>query len=94
MVPVTKPTGDIIICIDFRDLKKACPKEDFLLPNIDMIVDLTVGHEILTLMDGFSRYNQIQIVEEDQYKTTFTTPWGTFFYNMMPFGLKNSGATY
>ena len=94
MVPVTKPSGDIRICTDFRDLNKACPKDDFPLPNIDMIVDLTAGYEILSLMDGFSGYNQIKIVEEDQHKTTFTTPWGTFCYTMMPFGLKNAGATY
>ena len=61
MVPITKPSGDIKICSDFRDLKKACPKDDFPLPNINMIVDLTVGHELLSLMDGFSRYNQIHI---------------------------------
>ncbi|MDF3675428.1 reverse transcriptase family protein, partial [Enterobacter hormaechei] len=59
-----------------------------------MIVDVTAGHEIMSLMDGFSGYNQIKIAEEDQHKTTFTTPWGTFCYNMMPFGLKNAGATY
>ena len=94
MVLFTKPSSDIKIYTNFRDLNKACPKDDFPLPNIDMIVDLTTGHEILSLMDGFSGYNQIQIVEEDQHKTTFTTPWGTFFYNMMPFGLKNAGATY
>ena len=94
MVLVTKPSSDIKICTDFRDLNKACPKYDFPLPNIDMIVDLIAGHEILSLMDGFSGYNQIRIVEEDQHKTSFTTPWGTFWYNMMPFGLKNARATY
>ena len=86
MLPITKPSSDIKICTDFRDLNKACPKDDFPLPNIDMIVDLTIGHELLSLMDGFSRYNQIHIVEEDQHKTTFTTPWDTFCYNMMPLG--------
>ena len=53
MVPISKPFSDIKICIDFRDLNKACPKDDFPLPNIDMIVDLIAGHEILSLMDGF-----------------------------------------
>ncbi len=66
IVPVTKPSSDIKIYIDFRDLNKACPKDDFPLPNIDMIVDLIARHEILSLMDGFSGYNQIQILEEDQ----------------------------
>ena len=67
MVPVTKPPNplmifdDIRICTNFKDLNKACPKDDFPLPNIDMILDLTTSHEILSFMDGFSRYNQIQI---------------------------------
>ena len=59
-----------------------------------MIVDSTAGYEMLSLMDGFLGYNQIKIAEEDQHKTTFTTPWGTFYYQVMPFGLKNAGATY
>ena len=94
IVPVAKPNGDIQVYTDFRDLNKAYPKDDFPLPNIDMLVDLTVGHEMLSLMDGFSGYNQIRIAPEDQHKTTFTTPWGTFCYNVMPFGLKNVGETY
>jgi len=49
---------------------------------------------MLSLMDGFSSYNQIKIVEEDQHKMKFTTPWGTFCYQVMPFGLKNADATY
>ncbi|GLJ53607.1 hypothetical protein SUGI_1143580 [Cryptomeria japonica] len=78
IVPVGKPKGGIYICTDFRDLNKACPKDDFPLPNIDIIVDLTAGHAMLSLMDGFSRYNQIKITPEDQHKTTFTCPWGTY----------------
>jgi len=65
MVPVTKPFGDIKICTNFRDLNKACPKDDFPLPNIDMIVDLIAGHEIMSLMDVFFGNNQIKIAEED-----------------------------
>ena len=59
-----------------------------------MIVDSTLGHEMLSFMDEFSGYNQIKITPEDQHKTAFTTPWGTFCYQVMPFGLKNAGATY
>lgn len=59
-----------------------------------MTVDLTIGHEMLSIMDGFSGYNQIRIADKDQHKTMFTTPWGTFCYRVMPFGLKNDGATY
>ena len=56
---------------DFRDLNLACPKDDFLVPNIDMIVDMTAGYEMYSLMDGFSGYNQIKIAPEDQEKTDF-----------------------
>ena len=94
VVPVGKKIGGIHICTDFCDINKACPKDDFPLPSIDNIVDATIGHEILSLMDGFSGYNQIHIAKSDQHKTAFTTPWGTFCYKVMPFGLKNAGATY
>ena len=94
IVPVGKTSGGIHVCSNFQDLNLTCPKDDFPLPNIDIIVDLTTRHEMLTLMDGFSGYNQIKIAKEDQHKTTFTTPWGTFCYQVMPFGLKNAGATY
>ena len=59
MVPITKPFDDIKIYLDFRDLNKACPKDDFPLPNIDMIVDLIAKHKILSLMDKLLGYNQI-----------------------------------
>jgi hypothetical protein len=64
------------------------------MPFIDQIIDDCAGHEALSFMDGFSGYNQIQIHPADQYKTAFTTPWGTFAYRVMPFGLKNAGATF
>lgn len=94
IVPVGKPTGGIRIYIDSRDLNKACPKDDFPFPNIDMIVGLKTRHKMLSLMDGFCGYNQVNIVEEDQHKTMFTTPWGKFCYHVMPFGLKKTGITY
>lgn len=75
-------------------MNKASLKDDFPLPNIDMIVDSTAGYVLLSFMDGFSGYNQIRINLEDQYKTSFMTPLGTFFYVVMPFGLKNVRATY
>lgn len=64
------------------------------LPSIDTIVDITIGHAMLSLMDGFSSYNQIKIAPKDQDKTAFTFPRGTYYWNVMPFGLKNAGATY
>lgn len=94
IVPIGKTIGGIHICIDFRDLNKTCLIDDFPLVNIDMIVDLIAGHEMISLMGGFSSYNQIKIVVEDQQKTTFTTPWGTFFYQVIPFRLKNEGVVY
>ena len=59
------------MCMDFTDLNKACPKDNFPLPRIDQLVDSTAGHKLLTFMDTFSRYNQIKMVEEDREKTTF-----------------------
>ena len=80
--------------MDFRDLNKACPKDDFQLPHIDLLVDNTSGYQMLSFMDGFLGYNHIHLAEEDQEKTAFTTPWGTYCYVVMPFGLKNTRATY
>src|SRR5271156_6714973 len=94
IVPVTKHDKSIRVCMDFRDLNLACLKDDFSLPNIEMIVDMTAGYEMYSLMDGFSGYNQIKIALEDQEKTAFTCAWGTFCWNIIPFGLKNAGATY
>ena len=82
------------VCIYFTDLNKACPKDSFPLPHIDMMVDATAGHELLSFMDAFSGYNQILMHPEDQEKTSFVTERGIFCYKVMPFGLKNAGATY
>ena len=82
------------VCVDFRDLNKASPKDDFPLPHKDLLVDRTVGHPMLSFMDGFSGYNQILMASEDMEKTSFITEWGTYYYRVMPFGLKNAGATY
>ncbi|PKI51374.1 hypothetical protein CRG98_028235 [Punica granatum] len=77
IVPVEKKDGRVRVCIDYQDLNKASPKDNFPLPHIDVLVD-----------------NTIRMVEEDRIKTTFTTMWGTFCYRVIPFGLKNAGATY
>ena len=94
VVPVLKKDGKVRVCVDFRDLNKAIPKDDFPLPHIDMLVDSTTGHPMLSFMDGFSRYNQILMAPEDMEKTSFITEWGTYYYRVMSFGLKNAGATY
>ena len=89
-----KKDGKVRVCLDFRDLNKASPKDDFPLPHIDMLVNSTAGHSMLSFMDGFSRYNQIMMALEDMEKTSFVTEWGTYYFRVMPFGLKNAGATY
>ncbi|CAL2271126.1 unnamed protein product [Prunus armeniaca] len=95
IIPVKKKiTGQIHICVDFRDLNEACPKDDFPLPIIELMVDATTGHEALSFMDGSSGYNQIRMSPEDEELTAFRTPKGIYCYKVMPFGLKNAGATY
>jgi hypothetical protein len=94
VVVVKKKNGKWRVCIDFTDLNKACPKDSFPLPHIDMLVDATAGHELLSFMDAYSGYNQILMHPDDQEKTAFVTERGTFCYKVMPFGLKNAGATY
>jgi hypothetical protein len=94
LVPIDKKQGTIHVCIDYRDTNKACPKDNFPTPFVDQIVDDCARSEIFSLMDGFSRYNQINIVPTDQQKTAFIFPWGTFTYWKLPFGLKNVGATF
>uniref|UniRef100_A0A2N9J3R3 Uncharacterized protein n=1 Tax=Fagus sylvatica TaxID=28930 RepID=A0A2N9J3R3_FAGSY len=94
VVMVKKANGKWRMCVDFTDLNKACPKDSFPLPRIDQLVDSTAGHRLLTFMDAFSGYNQIMMDDGDQEKTSFITSKGLFCYKVMPFGLKNAGATY
>ncbi|KAJ9566692.1 hypothetical protein OSB04_002658 [Centaurea solstitialis] len=94
MVVVQKKNRKWRVCIDFTDLKKACPKDPFPLPHIDAMVDATAGHELLTFMDAYSGYNQILMHTDDQEKTAFMTDKGIYCYKVMPFGLKNAGSTY
>ena len=89
-----KDTTDLWMCIDYSALNKACPKDPFPLPRIDQVIDSTAGSELLCFLDAYSGYHQIKMKESDQLKTSFVTPYGTFCYITMPFGLKNAGATY
>ena len=73
VVLVKKANGKWRLCIDFTDINKACPKDSFPLPRIDLIVDATTGHELLSFMDAFSGYNQISMDPSDQEKTSFVT---------------------
>ena len=94
VVLVKKENGKWRLCIDFTDVNRACSKDSFPLPRIDLIVDATAGHELLSFMDAFFGYNQISMDPDDQEKTSFVTGQGTYCYRVMPFGLKNAGATY
>ena len=82
------------VCVDFPDLNKACPKYNFPLPKIDLIVDATSKHEFLNFMDAFYGYHQIKMHPPDVKKTSFITEMGLYCYKIMPFGLKIAGATY
>ena len=94
IVPVMKKNGQVRVCVDFRDLNCACPKDDFPIGITEMVVDATTGYGALSFMDGSSGYNQIQMNDQDAIDTAFQTPKGNFYYTVMPFGLKNAGATY
>ncbi|OAO96594.1 hypothetical protein AXX17_AT4G08320 [Arabidopsis thaliana] len=93
-VVVKKKNGKDRVWIDFTYLNKACPNDSFPLPHIDCLVESTAGNELLTFMDAFSSYNQIMMNPEDQEKTSFITDRGICCYKVMPFGFKNTGATY
>ena len=94
IVPVPKKDGKVRMCVDYRDLNRAIPKDNFPLPHIDTLIDNIVTNMFFSFMDGFSGFNQIKMAEEDKDKTSLTTHWGTYAYNVMPFKLKNVGATY
>ena len=94
VVMAKKANGKWRMCVDFTDLNKACPKDSYPLLRIDQLVDSTAGHKLLSFMDTFSRYNQIRMDAGDQEKTSFVTSQGLFCYELMPFALKNAGATY
>ncbi len=82
------------MCVDYRDMNRASPKDNFPLPHIDTLVDNTTTNVMFSFIDGFSGYNQIKMADEDKSKTAFITHWGTFVYDVLPFGLKKEGATY
>ena len=94
IVLVKKVKGKWRLCIDFTDINRACPKDSFPLPRINLIIDAIAGHELLSFMDAFSGYNQISMDPDNQEKTSFVTRQGTYCYRVMPFGLKNARATY
>ena len=94
IVSIPKKDGKVKMCVDYRDPNRASPKDNFPLPHIDTLMDNTAKNSRFSFMDGFSRYNQIRMAPKDKEKTAFVTMWGTFCYKVMPFDLKNAGATY
>ncbi|XP_050222703.1 uncharacterized protein LOC126672794 [Mercurialis annua] len=96
IVPVMKKNGKLRVCVDFRNLNLATPKDEYPMPVADMLIDRAAGHTILSFLDAHSGYNQVPISKEDISKTAFRCPGpiGAYEWVVMPFGLKNAGATY
>ena len=94
LVPTRKKTGEVRLFIDFINLNKVSLKDNYPLPKMDHILQKVVRSSRISLLDGFSGYNQVLVHLEDQEKTTFTTRWGTFMYVNMPFGLMNARDTF
>ncbi|KAI5316920.1 hypothetical protein L3X38_036627 [Prunus dulcis] len=97
IVPVLKrKTGVVRICVDYRNLNEASPKDEYPMPMADMLIDGAAHNQMLSFMDGNAGYNQIMMAEQDIHKTAFMCPGhiGAFEYTVMPFGLRNAGATY
>ena len=94
LVPVRKKSGEIRLCVDFRNLNQVSLKDNYPLPKMDHILQRVVGSQRMSMLDGFLGYNEVAVHPKDQEKKTFTTPWGTFMCAKMPFGLMNVGATF
>jgi hypothetical protein len=96
IVPVINKNGTLRVCIDFRDLNNATPKDEYHMPVAEMLIDAAAGFDYLSMLDGYSGYNQIFITEENIHTTAFRCPGalGTYEWVVMPFSLKNVGATY
>nr|KYP34074.1 Transposon Ty3-G Gag-Pol polyprotein [Cajanus cajan] len=94
VIMVRKSNGNWRMCTDFTNLNKACPKDSYPLPNIDCLVNNASGYELLSFMDAYSGYNQVRMHPADEDNTAFIADQATYCYKVMPFGLKNAGATY
>jgi hypothetical protein len=93
-VIVPKANGKLQMCIDYTSLNKACPKDPYPLPRIDQIVDSTSGCDLLSFLDAYSGFYQIQMSREDREHTAFVTVDGLYCYVVMPYGLKNTLPTF
>ena len=94
LVPVRKKNGDIRLCVDFQNLNQSSKKDNYPVLPMEQSLQKVSGAQMLSLLDGFSGYNQVLVSPTNQLKTTFRTPWGTYAYRKMPFGLINAGATF
>ncbi len=94
IVHVKEKGRQIHICVDFRDLNRACPIDEFSLSNVDLLVGVVVGHERFSFMDGYNGYNQIVMELLDAPKIAFRTPFSNYYYKVMSFSLKNASTTY
>ena len=90
MVSVRKKNGEIRLCVDFRNLNRSSKKDNYPLPKMEHILQRVTGSYRMSMIEGYSGYNQISILPEVIENTTFTTPWGTFMYAKIPFGLMNA----
>jgi hypothetical protein len=94
LVLVRKKSCDIRICIDFRNINRASLIDNYPIPAMEQILQSVSRFAMLSLLDGFSGYNQVLVAKEDHLKTTFQTNWGTYAYDKIPFRLINAGATF
>jgi len=94
LLVVRKKTCKIRLCVDFRNLNVSSEKDNYLFPYMEHLSQRITRFPMMSLLDGFLGYNQMSVNKEDRCKTTFTTPWGTFEYLRMYFGLLNAGATF
>ena len=94
VVMVKKSNGKWRMCIDYIDLNKAFVKDSYPLPSIDGLVDAASDFRFLSLLDAYLGYNQIPMHPLDEEMIAFITPIGNYCYRVMPFELKNAGATY
>jgi len=78
------------MCVDYTNLNKGCPRDAYLLPNIDRLVDGVADNKVLTILDAYSGYNQIPMATTDMNKTAFITDDANYLYKVMSFGLKNA----
>jgi hypothetical protein len=94
LVPIRKKNGEIRICVDFRNLNRCSRKDNYPLPKMKHILQRVIVSMRISMIDGFSDYNQIYVFPEGREKTTFIIPWGTFMYAKIPFSLMNVGETF